>query len=66
LDCRDLGRSESPLPCHQLVAVPHLPDYQGLDNAVGADGLGELFEAFGFEESARLQRVGVDLVDRDI
>src|SRR4030095_15026189 len=44
------GRTPPALPSHQLVVAVDIADYQGLYDAVGADGLSEFFQAIVLED----------------
>ena len=63
---RQLSRPPSPLPRHNLVAILDLSHQQGLQDAVGLDGLGQFVE-FGLVKIApRLKTIGLEQVDVDL
>ena len=49
----------------QVAAVVFFLEDDGLDDAVGADGFGELLECFFFKDGAWLVRVGLDAAEFD-
>jgi hypothetical protein len=55
-----LGCTEAALTSYELVSVADFADYEGLDDSVGADGLGEFGQAVGLEDPAGLEGVSVD------
>lgn len=59
------GCAPASLTCHKLVAAGHAPDEDGLDYPFGSDRICELLELSLIERGARLERVRVDLLDRD-
>ena len=64
--CRRSRRAPASLAGDQLVAVVgQRPDEDGLQDAVLADGRGELVERLLVECQPRLLRVGLDAIDRD-
>src|SRR5208283_1582468 len=60
-----LGGSPAPFARDHLVAARGRADDQGLDDAVLANRLSQFGQAIGLESAARLERVWVDVVDRD-
>src|SRR5260370_13839438 len=62
----EFGGSPPSLTRYQLVVAIDMADYQGLDNPVGANGLREFRETIVLEDAAGLQRIGLDVVDRDV
>ena len=65
VDAGELGGAPAAFAGDELVAVSGLADHQGLNDAVGADGLRQFREALGLEDAARLEGIGVDQVDGD-
>ena len=55
----------SPFSGHQLVAVAHTPDNQGLHDSVGTDGLCQFRHALVLEEAARLKGIWIDCIHRE-
>ena len=50
----ELGGAPAAFAGHELVAVAGAADHEGLDDAVGADGLGEFLQAVVLEDAAGL------------
>jgi len=61
----DLGGAPSAFTGDQLVATDGRAHDQGLDDAVLANGLSEFSQAVCLETAARLERVWVDLINRN-
>jgi hypothetical protein len=59
------GGTPTPFTGNELKAATGWTHYQRLDNAVRANGLCQFRQAIGWEDPARLQRVGVDGGDWD-
>ncbi len=59
-----LGRPQPPLSGNQLVMLPLPPDGQGLQNAMAADGLGQLVQPLGIKNFPGLGRIGHDGLGR--
>jgi hypothetical protein len=63
---RDVGQAgefcgaPAAFPSDELIAVAEGPDDEGLDDAIGQDGIGEFLEAIGAKDGARLEGVGID------
>ncbi len=49
----------------ELVAAVPWADDEGLNDAVGADGVGKFLEALRLEYGSWLKRIGVDEIDRN-
>jgi len=53
-------------PRDQLIAITAAAGDEGLDDTVGANGLCKFGEPVRLKDGPRLERIGVDLIDRQL
>src|SRR5262249_30790968 len=61
-----LSSSPAPFAGDKLVAATARPDDDWLDDSIGANGVGEFLHALGLEHPARLDGIGIDLLNSDV
>jgi hypothetical protein len=61
-DTGEAGGTPAPFAGHELVPAVARSDHEGLNDTVGADGIGEFLEAIRLEDGAGLERIGIDEV----
>jgi hypothetical protein len=60
----EFGRPPTAFTSDELITRTSEADDEGLDNAMLADGLGELLESVGLEDGTRLEGIGIDVANR--